>query len=154
MSWTGASFGFVYHPGAVKFLNGAYFSLWREECVFANRLLICIIHARSMRRNPTYLKGETMEIPEAKSAVKALYLQSAALAGLEVSTASPEALGRLVENGFDKVDSKRHPTAIANVLRIIAVTLEMAEARGDNTLHENSVEQASEKICPIYPFGQ
>jgi hypothetical protein len=94
-----------------------------------------------------------MEISEAKSAVKALYLQSAALAGLEVSAASPEGLSRLVENGFNRVDSKRHPTAIASVLRVIAVTLEMAEARGDNTLHENSVEEASEKVCPIYPFG-
>jgi hypothetical protein len=95
-----------------------------------------------------------MEVSEAKSAVKALYLQSAALAGLEVSTQSPEALDRLVERGFNIVDSKRRPTAIANVLRIIAVALEMAEARGDNTLHENSVDEASGKVCPVYPFGQ
>jgi hypothetical protein len=95
-----------------------------------------------------------MEISEAKSAVKALYLQSAALAGLEVSAESPEALGRLVENGFNRVDANRHPTAIASVLRVIAATLEMAEARGDNTLHENSVDEASEQVCPIYPFGQ
>jgi hypothetical protein len=93
-----------------------------------------------------------MERREAKSAVKALYLQSAALADLEVSASSPEGLIRLVEKGFDMVESKRRPTAVANTLRLIAVTLEMAEARGDNTLHEDSVDKASEKICPIYPF--
>jgi hypothetical protein len=95
-----------------------------------------------------------MEISEAKSAIKALYLQSAALAGLEVSSASPEAFDRLVEDGFNRVDSRRHPTAVASVLRVVAVALEMAEARGDYTLHEYSVQEASDKVCPIYPFGQ
>jgi hypothetical protein len=95
-----------------------------------------------------------VEKSEAKSAVKALYLQSAALAGLEVSAQSPEGLVALVDRAFDKVESKRRPTAVANTLHLIAVTLEMAEARGDNTLHENSVEEASNKVCPIYPFGK
>jgi len=94
-----------------------------------------------------------MEISEARTAVKALYLQSAALAGLEVSENSPEALSSLVAGNFDRVDPKRHPSAIASVLRVIAVALEMAEARGDYKLHETSVEEASAKICPIYPFG-
>ena len=94
-----------------------------------------------------------MEITEARTAVKALYLQSAALAGLEVSEASPEALSVLVGIGFDRVDAKRHPSAIASVLRVIAVALEMAEARGDNKLHETSIDEARDKVCPIYPFG-
>jgi hypothetical protein len=94
-----------------------------------------------------------MEILEAKSAIKALYLQSAALAGLEVSADSPEGLVRLVDINFSRVDPKRHPTAIASVLRVIAVALEMAEASGDYKLHEYSVDEASKNICPIYPFG-
>lgn len=95
-----------------------------------------------------------MELSEAKTAVKALYLQSAAMAGLEVSPESPEALVPMVEAGFSLVEAQRRPTAIANVLHLIATALEMAEARGDNRLHENSVPEASEKICPIYPFGK
>jgi len=95
-----------------------------------------------------------MELFEAKSAAKALYLQSAALAGLEVSEGSSEPLSRLVEDGFALVDPNRHPSATASVLRVIAVALEMAEARGDRMLHEYSVPEASNKVCPVYPFGR
>jgi hypothetical protein len=95
-----------------------------------------------------------MELMEAKSAAKALYLQSAAMAGLEVSESSPEALGSLIDDSFRRVESSRRPTAIANLLHLIATALELAEARGDNRLHEYSVSEASSKICPIYPFGK
>jgi len=93
-----------------------------------------------------------MEKSEAKSAVKALYLQSAALAGLEVSPQSPEQLVRSVDEGFDKVESNRKPTAVASTLRLIAMTLELAEAKGDKVLHEGNIIDAQAKICPVYPF--
>ena len=93
-----------------------------------------------------------MEKTEAKSAVKALYLQSAALAGLEVSPNSPEELIRIIEGGFDMVEEDRKPTAVASTLRLIAVALEIAEVRGDRMLHEGNVIDASKKVCPIYPF--
>jgi hypothetical protein len=93
-----------------------------------------------------------MEKNEAKSAVKALYLQSAALAGLEVSPLSPEELAKTVEEGFNKVGSDKHPSAVASTLRLIAVTLEVAEAKGDKVLHEGHVISAKEKVCPIFPF--
>ena len=95
-----------------------------------------------------------MEKSEAKVIAKSLYLQSAALAGLEVSEYSPEGIALIVDRGFDLVEEKHRPTAAANTLRLIAVALEMAEARGDYKLHENSADEASEKICPIYPFGK
>ena len=93
-----------------------------------------------------------MERSEAKSAVKALYLQSAALAGLEVSPQSPEQLTLIVGQGFDSVEAHRKPTAVAGLLRLIAMALEGAEAKGDKVLHEGNVLDAQEKICPIYPF--
>jgi len=93
-----------------------------------------------------------MEKSEAKSAVKSLYLQSAALAGLEVSPQSPEQLILIVDQGFDSVESERKPTAVASVLRLIAMTLEVAETQGDKMLHEGNVTAAQNKICPIYPF--
>lgn len=95
-----------------------------------------------------------MERSEAKSAVKALYLQSAALAGLEVSPISPERLIEIVDAGFDKVEPNRRPTAVANTLRLVAATLESAETRGDKTLHEEDIKAGQEKVCPIYPFGK
>jgi hypothetical protein len=95
-----------------------------------------------------------MERSEAKSAIKALYLQSAALAGLEVSPNSPELLIQIVDAGFDKVEVNRRPTAVANTLRLIAVSLEIAEARGDKMLHEDNVTGAQAKVCPVYPFGK
>jgi hypothetical protein len=95
-----------------------------------------------------------MEKSEAKSAVKALYLQSAALAGLEVSPNSPEELIVIVDEGFAMVEPSRRPTATANLLRLIAAALEIAETHGDNMLHEGSVHGAKGKICPVYPFKQ
>ena len=95
-----------------------------------------------------------MEKSEAKTAVKALYLQSAALAGFEVGPNSPEKLVTIVEQGFVKVKSNRKAEAVANVLRLVAMTLELAEKNGDTELHENSVDAAKNKVCPVYPFGK
>jgi hypothetical protein len=93
-----------------------------------------------------------MEKAEAKSAVKAIYLQAASLAGLEASAESPERLVDLVETWYAKVAAKRRPEAVANMLRIIAASLDMAQKRGDGRLHEDSVKEGEEKVCPVYPF--
>ena len=94
-----------------------------------------------------------MEIREAKSAVKALYLLSAALAGLEVAPESPERLGVIVEEGFSKVDALRRPEAVANVLRLLAATIQSAQGSTDTVLHESNVDSGQSSVCPVYPFG-
>jgi hypothetical protein len=78
----------------------------------------------------------------------------AAASGLEVSPASPEVLSEIVDAGFHKVEPIHRPAAIANILRLIAVTLEIAETQGDKMLHEGNVMAARDKLCPIYPFGK
>lgn len=93
-----------------------------------------------------------MEAAEAKSAIKALLLQSAALAGLEVGPMCPEELVSTVQRGIGRVTKERRPEAVANLLRLIAATLESAQSRGDILLHEQNVRDGSEKVCPIYPF--
>jgi hypothetical protein len=93
-----------------------------------------------------------MERTEAKSAVKALYLQAAALAGFEVTKDSPERLSGLVEEGFGNVEVSRRPEAVANVLRLIAETLELAQRSGDTVLSESNVDAAQDSLCPVYPF--
>ena len=93
-----------------------------------------------------------METPEAKSAIKALLLQSAALAGLEVGPMCPEELISTVQSGFPLVEKERRPEAVANLLRLVAATLESAQARGEKQLHEENVREGSEKVCPVYPF--
>jgi hypothetical protein len=93
-----------------------------------------------------------MNINEAKSAGKALFLQSAALAGYEVSSFSPERFADLLDQGFSKVEKSRRPEAVANLLRVIAATLEVAQERGDTQLQETTVSAAKEKVCPVYPF--
>ncbi len=93
-----------------------------------------------------------MEKNEAKTAVKALYLQSAALAGFEVGPNSPEEFVALVEEGFEKVASDRKPEAVANVLKIIAATLELAQETRTNMLGEENVMAGRDKVCPVYPF--
>jgi hypothetical protein len=94
-----------------------------------------------------------MELAEAKSAVKAVYLQAASLAGLEVSPDSPERLAQLVADAFTKVKAKRRPEAVANALRVIAATLDVAQKSGTKTLHESDVEAGKQRVCPVYPFG-
>lgn len=93
-----------------------------------------------------------MEKPEAKSAIKAVYLQAAALAGLEVGPDSPEHLVRVVEPGFRRIIPKRRPEAVANLLRLLAATIESAQKRGDKMLHESNVEAGKQDVCPVYPF--
>jgi hypothetical protein len=93
-----------------------------------------------------------MEIPEAKSIVKALYLQAAGLAGLEVGPDSPERLVEVVEPGLSKVEAARRPEAVANLLRLLAATIQSAQDRKDNMLHETNVDAGKSTVCPVYPF--
>jgi len=93
-----------------------------------------------------------MEQIEARSAVKSIYLQAASLAGLDVNPQSPEQLVALVNNGFNRVVAERRPEAVANLLKIVAMTLQLAQEKGESHLHEGSVPAASEKICPVYPY--
>lgn len=95
-----------------------------------------------------------MEKSEAKSATKALYLQAAALAGLEVSDRSPEMLLEVVVPGFSKIAAKRRPEAVANLLRLLAATLETAQAKRASMLHEEHVKGGQDKVCPVYPFSK
>ena len=94
-----------------------------------------------------------MELPEAKSAVKAIYLQAASLSGFEVGPQSPEHLAALVGSGFSKVAAGRRAEAVANVLRVIAATLDFAQESGTKVLHETDVEGGRQRTCPVYPFG-
>lgn len=93
-----------------------------------------------------------MEINEAVTGTKAIYLQAATLAGFDVSSNSPEMLAALVRDGFGKVENRRRPEAVANLLRLMAATLEQAQETGQSELHEASVEFGMKKICPVYPF--
>lgn len=95
-----------------------------------------------------------MEKSEVKTSVKAIYLQAAALAGFEVGPDSPERLVTIVEQGFVRVKQDRKAEAVANVLRLIAMTLELAEKNKDTLLHESNVDDARDNVCPVYPFGQ
>jgi len=95
-----------------------------------------------------------MDKVEAKSAVKALYLQAATLAGFEVTPQSPERLTELVDQGFEKIEGNQRPKAIANLLKLIAATLEIAQENGDTVLSESTVDVGKQKICPVYPFGK
>lgn len=94
-----------------------------------------------------------MEISEAKSIVKSIYLQSAGLAGFEVGPFSPERFVELVDQGFRNVEPNRKGLATANILRVVAMTLELAETNGVTTLGEEDVDAGREKVCPVYPFG-
>ena len=95
-----------------------------------------------------------MNPSEAKSAVKALYLQAAALAGLEVRAQSPERFVELVEDGMERVEESRRPEAVANLLKIVAATLLNAQLNGDTVLGENSVDAGKKDVCPVYPFDE
>jgi hypothetical protein len=94
-----------------------------------------------------------MNISETKSGAKAIYLQAACLAGFEVGPFSPERLVDLVNEAYTKVDESRRPEAIANLLRVIASTLEEAQNSGETRLHEHSVDAGKKKVCPVYPFN-
>lgn len=94
-----------------------------------------------------------METSEAQTGIKALYLQAAQLAGLEVSHESPEVLVEIVQKGFPLVDAARRPEAVANALRLIGETLLTAQRNNQTKLFESSVRQAQTAVCPVYPFG-
>lgn len=94
-----------------------------------------------------------MELAEAKSGVKAVYLQAASLAGFEVGPDSPERLVALVAKGFKKVTRARRPEAVANTLRVIAATLEHAQKSHAKRLRETDVDEGRKSVCPVYPFG-
>jgi hypothetical protein len=103
-----------------------------------------------------------MDIREARSGAKALYLQAASLSGLEVSPTSPEALAGIVAQGFDRVavdesnpspEAHRRPEAVANLLRLIAASLQDAQDKRAPVLQEAQVEAGRESVCPVYPFN-
>lgn len=93
-----------------------------------------------------------LNISEARSGVKALFLQAASLSGLEVTEQSPERLVALVNKGFPIVSSERQPEAVANILRVIAETLMFAQNHNVTKLSEGTVDAGKEKVCPVYPF--
>ncbi|HET9765869.1 MAG TPA: hypothetical protein VFS60_03420 [Thermoanaerobaculia bacterium] len=97
-----------------------------------------------------------MEKSEAKSSAKALYLQAAALAGFEVEPYSAERMSEIIEEFYAKVKPKRRPEAVANLLRLIAHTVQLAGEAGSTRLQESSVDAGREKLCdpPVYPFGK
>ncbi len=92
-----------------------------------------------------------MNANEARAAATALYLQSAAMAGLEVDPQSTEAIVSLVAQGFDRVGEGQEPLAVASLLTLIAAALEIAQ-QTDGVLSAATVEQAQDEICPVYPF--
>ena len=91
---------------------------------------------------------------EARSSVKALYAQAAAVAGLGVSLDSTARLLDYVAPGFRLVEGKRRPEATANLLRLMAGALESAQERGDSILNEEDADAGHDKVCPVYPFGK
>lgn len=93
-----------------------------------------------------------MDKSEAKSAVKALYLQSAALAGLEVRAHSPERLVELVDQGFERVSDDRKSEAVANLLKVISATLMHAQKNNLSALGESDIDAGKDSVCPVFPF--
>jgi hypothetical protein len=92
-----------------------------------------------------------LNINEAKTAAKALYLQAASMSGYEVSDQSPSRISDLVQEWFTKVDESRRPQAVASILKVIAATLEKAQENNVVMLHESDVDNGSDDVCPIYP---
>jgi hypothetical protein len=92
-----------------------------------------------------------LDINEAKTAAKALYLQAASMSGFEVSDQSPSRISDLVQEWFLEVDVKRRPEAVASILKVIAATLIEAQKSHATMLHEGDVDRGKEKACPIYP---
>ncbi|WP_426293299.1 hypothetical protein ACN9ML_29280 [Dyadobacter endophyticus] len=86
-----------------------------------------------------------------KSSAKAIFLQSAALAGFGVSANSTERFSELIDKWQSKVPKDRRPEAVASILKIIAATLEEAQKSGVTSLSESDVDAGRESVCPIYP---
>lgn len=93
-----------------------------------------------------------MEIHEARSGVKALFLQAASLAGVEVHPNAPEELAHLVDDGLERVKRSRQPEAVANLLQVIAATLWLTQENRDETIKPDTIKHAKSKICPVFPF--
>lgn len=95
-----------------------------------------------------------MELVEATSLTKAILLSAASMAGLEVSPYSPERFVDQVKRAFDNktVHGKRRPEAVANLLRWMAATLEVAQQKGESQISEKTADEGREKICPVFPF--
>jgi hypothetical protein len=94
-----------------------------------------------------------MEMNEAKSAAKALYLQAAALAGLEVRPDSPERLAEIVGQAYSRVPEHRKVEAAANLVTLVATTLKVAHEQKLTHLSETTVSDAQDRVCPVFPFG-
>lgn len=92
-----------------------------------------------------------LNINEAKTAAKALYLQAASMSGYEVSDQSPSRISDLVQQWFSQVDENRRPEAVASILKVIAATLEKAQENKVTMLHEGDVDKGKDDVCPIYP---
>ena len=77
-----------------------------------------------------------MELVEATSLTKALLLNAASMAGLEVSPYSPERFVDQVKRAFDNkaVHGRRRPEAVANLLKWMAATLEVAQQKGEGVV--------------------
>jgi hypothetical protein len=113
--------------------------------------------AKSASKGPRALAAsetEPAEIAMMKSSIKALLLQCAGLAGLEVGPMCPEELISQVGRGIRLTGSERRPEAVGNLLRLLAATLQSAQDRGDQLLHEENVREGKEKVCPVFPFGK
>jgi hypothetical protein len=95
---------------------------------------------------------QMLNIKEAKTGVKALFLQAAALSGLEVSPDSPQRFADMVSNGFSKVTPERQPEAVANLLKVMSETLLYAQENNITMLNETTVEQGKKRVCPVFPF--
>ena len=93
-----------------------------------------------------------MNKSEARSGVKALYLQAASLAGLEVTPDSPERLCYFVDEGFDKVEEHRRPEAVANILKLLSASLMAAQENKLSVMGEDTIEAGENNTCPVYPF--
>jgi len=91
---------------------------------------------------------------EARSSIKALYAQAAAVAGLDVGYRSADYLVELISPGFRRVEAQRRPEATANLLRLMAAALESCQERGEGVLQEQDAENGHDKVCPVYPFGE
>lgn len=88
---------------------------------------------------------------EATSTAKAIYLQSAAMAGKEVGPNSPETLADIVRKNFDRVKEPERQKAVGLFLRLVAAVIESPIAP-DNKYHETNVWEGHKETCPVYPF--
>ncbi|TRX62554.1 hypothetical protein FNH22_00215 [Fulvivirga sp. M361] len=95
-----------------------------------------------------------MEINQAKSGARALFYQSAFLAGFGVSRDSADRIDQLIDMSFSKIDEDRYPEAVASLLKVLRETLIYAQKEGLKVLTETSVDEGQAKACPVYPFDE